>query len=49
MTLSFDTEQEATETILGWGERMIVLEPVFLRQRVLEMATAVIKSYDSLE
>ena len=46
ITLSFDTEQEAAETILGFGDRMTVLEPVSLQHRVIAMAKALVKRYE---
>lgn len=46
ITLSFDTEQEAAEAILGFGDRMIIMEPDSLRYRVSGMAKAVVRLYD---
>ncbi|MFD1436515.1 helix-turn-helix transcriptional regulator [Kroppenstedtia eburnea] len=46
ITLSFDTEQEAAETILGFGDRVIVTAPESLQRRVIAMAKAVVQRYD---
>lgn len=41
-TLSFDGEQEAAETLLGFGDRVQIIRPAQLRQKVYEMAKAAV-------
>lgn len=43
--LHFDTEEEAREYVLGFGTHMEVIEPPELRDRVIEMAKAIIAFY----
>jgi predicted DNA-binding transcriptional regulator YafY len=45
-TLRFDTEQEAAETILGFHSQVKVLSPTSLREKVKEMARAVLDFYE---
>lgn len=45
VAIRFETIQEATEYVLGFGPFMEVLEPAELRQRVVEQARAVVAFY----
>jgi predicted DNA-binding transcriptional regulator YafY len=45
VVMRFDVFDEAVEAILGWGPRAEVLEPLELRERVIELAEAVVLIY----
>lgn len=49
VTFSFDTEQEAREYILGFGNQIKIVHPVFLRKSVREMAEGVVDLYKENE
>ncbi len=49
VSLSFDTEQEAREYILGFGNQIKIVCPIFLRKSVREMAEGVIDLYKENE
>ena len=46
VTLRFDTEQEAAETLLGFHSQIRVLSPRSLRKKIREMAESVLKLYE---
>ncbi|WP_394137153.1 helix-turn-helix transcriptional regulator [Cytobacillus oceanisediminis] len=48
-SLCFDTEQEAREYILGFGDQIKIIRPVSLRKSVREMAESVIELYNENE
>jgi predicted DNA-binding transcriptional regulator YafY len=45
VVMRFDVFDEAVEAILGWGPRVEVLEPLELRERVIELAEGVVEVY----
>ena len=47
--LCFDTEQEASEYILGFADQIRIISPKALRKKVHQMAKAVIEMYDKTE
>ncbi|MBN8199715.1 MULTISPECIES: helix-turn-helix transcriptional regulator [Bacillaceae] len=49
VSLSFDTEQEAREYILGFGNQIKIVRPVSLRKSVWEMAESVVNFYKEYE
>ncbi|TFI41040.1 YafY family transcriptional regulator [Diaphorobacter sp. DS2] len=49
VSLSFDTEKEAREYILGFGNQIKIVHPVFLRKSVREMAEGVVDLYKENE
>lgn len=46
VSLRFDTEQEAKEYILGFGNRIKIVHPADLRQSIYDMARAVVAFYE---
>jgi predicted DNA-binding transcriptional regulator YafY len=46
VVMRFDVFDEAVEAILGWGLRVEVLEPLELRERVIELAKGVVEMYE---
>jgi predicted DNA-binding transcriptional regulator YafY len=46
LTVGFDVEEMACEYALGFGANLEVLEPPSLRQKVIEMANEVLRSYE---
>ncbi|CAM3595456.1 YafY family protein [Aeromicrobium ponti] len=48
-SLCFDTEQEAREYVLGFGDQIMILRPVSLRKSVREMAEGVVGLYKENE
>ncbi|AND39639.1 helix-turn-helix transcriptional regulator [Cytobacillus oceanisediminis] len=48
-SLCFDTEQEAREYILGFGDQIKIVSPVSLRKSVGEMAESVVNLYKEYE
>lgn len=48
-SLCFDTEQEAGEYILGFGNQIKIINPVSLKERVREMAEGVAELYNENE
>ena len=49
MTLKVTDTVELKSWILGWGEKVEVLEPEELRQEVIETARAMLKVYEEKE
>jgi predicted DNA-binding transcriptional regulator YafY len=45
LTVGFDVEEMACEYALGFGPNLEVLEPLSLKQKVIEMAAEVVRSY----
>ncbi|MGO4106877.1 helix-turn-helix transcriptional regulator [Paenibacillus sp. YAF4_2] len=46
LTLSFNTEQEAVEYVLGYGGAMKLVQPEYLIEKVVQQAKAVIAMYE---
>lgn len=49
VTLSFDTEEEAKGYLIGFADQINIVEPAFLKQKVLEMAEATVSFYRRME
>ncbi|PFA66740.1 transcriptional regulator [Bacillus sp. AFS015802] len=49
VTLSFDTEEEATGYLLGFADQVKVIEPVDLQERIVAMAEATVAFYRRME
>ncbi len=47
--LRFEEEQDAPEVLLGFGPHVIILEPMVYRERVIEMAQAMLAQYRTVE